>query len=188
MKTDKKSRDPAPDLEKTVGEFYDTVWSFALFLTNRSRDAAEEITQNVFLCLIEKWETIGKENIGGWLFGTTRRKYFEYVKARRKEKKVSPDPDDPLSPDNVENIPVWDEYFSPDDDTIEKAKTRILGGLNEEDRFLFDLCFDEKLTYDEISRELGVSKNSVRMKIYRLRKNIRKRAEDTDLSRKEEEK
>ncbi len=188
MRPEKRGSRPDPDLETAVGEYYDTVWSYALFLTGHSREAAEEITQNVFLCLIEKWEKISKENIGGWLFGTTRLKYYEYVKARMKEKKNTAfvkDTDESAYGDPIENIPVFDEYFAPDDDVIEEAKNRILGELSEDDRFLFNLCFNGKLTYEEISSELGISKNSVRMRIYRLRRNIKKRAGESDLSRKE---
>ena len=182
----KKKNEPTPCLttEEAVGEFYDTVWSYALFLADRDRTASEEITQNVFLCLIEKWEKISKENIGGWLFGVTRMKYREYVRAVLKDKKNLTFPvdteEDGLS-DPLDNVPVFDDYFTPDDGAIEEAKERILGELTGEERTLFDRRFKEKMSYEDISRELGVSENSVRMKLFRLRKKVSARAEKADL-------
>ena len=98
MRPEKKELISDLDLNDIIDDYYDSIWSYTLFLSGHNPDAAEEITQEVFLCLIEKWHVIKKENVGGWLFGVARRKFYEYIKAEKKEKKHLLYYDDPDSP------------------------------------------------------------------------------------------
>ena len=184
MKTNTNGSHSDCNLEIIIDKYYNSIWTFSLFLTDNSRDAAEEITQNVFLCLIEKWDQLEKRNIGGWLFGTTRRKYYEYIKAKQKEGKIllnSLDSHKSLFQEKIENASFYDEYFYADDDAIEEAKNQIINSLTEEERTLFNRYFERKMTYKEIMEELGFSYNSVKMKIHRLRCKIKKSVKTANL-------
>ena len=122
MRPEKKEPISDLDLNDIIDDYYDSIWSYSLFLSGHNPDAAEEITQEVFLCLIEKWHVIKKENVGGWLFGVARRKFYEYIKAKKKEKKhllYYDDPDSPFFSDKNEAAIFDDEYLI----NLDKSKT-----------------------------------------------------------------
>ena len=169
MRPEKKEPISDLDLNDIIDDYYESIWSYSLFLSGHNPDAAEEITQEVFLCLIEKWHVIKKENVGGWLFGVARRKFYEYIKAEKKENK------------NEASI-FDDEYFCPDESVIDEAKKKILDSLSDDERNMFNQYFEKKMTYNEIMKELGITYYSAKMRVFRLRKKIINAVKSTDLS------
>ena len=185
MRPEKKELISDLDLNDIIDDYYDSIWSYSLFLSGHNPDAAEEITQEVFLCLIEKWHVIKKENVGGWLFGVARRKFYEYIKAEKKEKKhllYYDDPDSPFFSDKNEAAIFDDEYFCPDESVIDEAKKKILDSLSDDERNMFNQYFEKKMTYNEIMKELGITYYSAKMRVFRLRKKIINAVKSTDLS------
>ena len=69
---------------------------------------------------------------------------------------------DPISPD--QQFLVREEY---------RKVLLALKGLNFEDRELLSLVAGESLSYREISSILGISENSVKVRVHRARKRLR---------------
>ncbi|MBQ6261929.1 MAG: sigma-70 family RNA polymerase sigma factor [Clostridia bacterium] len=172
MKSEKKKN--SVEVDETVMNYYGYVRSLALFLSGGDTDAADEIAQETFLFLVEKWDELTRENIGGWLSAVTRNKTHEYLRERARRGKrtaVSSDMEDLY-------IPVTDEYFRVTDEEIEEARRHIIDSLSDEEKELFASYFGKRMTYGELMARFGASYDSVRMKLFRLRRKIRKKAKD----------
>ena len=172
MRSEKKKNDEA--VGETVMKYYGYVRSLALFLSGGDTDAADEIAQETFLFLVEKWDELTRENIGGWLSSVTRNKTHEYWRERARRGKrtvVSNDAEDL-------EIPVTDEYFRVTDEEIEEARRQIIDSLSDEEKELLASYFEKRMTYVELMARFGLSYDSVRMKLFRLRRKIRKKAKD----------
>ncbi len=177
MKPREKGAANERELEAAVEEYYDAVWSFSLFLTGHVYDAAEEITQETFLCLIKKWNGIEKENVGRWLFGVARRKFYEYVRAQKRDKDHLIYPDDPEDPVFSAGEICVDDAI-PDEAAVEEAKRRVVESLTDEEKILFDRYYGKKMTYAEIMKASGLSYNGVRMRLFRLRRKIKEKCKE----------
>ena len=172
MRSEKKKTGEA--IGETVRQYYGYVRSLALFLSCKDTDAADEIAQETFLFLVEKWDELSLENIGGWLSAVTRNKTHEYLRERaRRGKRTSVS-----SYEEDLEIPVTDEYFRVTDEEIEEARRQIIDSLSDEEKEMFVCYFGKRMTYEELMARFGTSYDSVRMKLFRLRRKIRKKAKD----------
>lgn len=132
----------------------------------RDRDAAEDVTQEVFITAWRRIRAITPVDgsLLPWLLLTTR--YTAYNAGRRERRRTH----DELDTDPVGSAGV--------DSEVEAAQVRAeidkaVSALSSVDQQLYALCVDGGATYEQAANELGVSHNVVRNRIHRLRTRLR---------------
>lgn len=73
-------------LEKIVSEYYEPILRYCLQLLKQDIYAAEDCTQEVFLLLTEKQDSLDLDaNIRGWLYAAAQRICKEYLKKKQQQ-------------------------------------------------------------------------------------------------------
>ncbi len=145
------------------------------FLKKRlsSEEIAKDLTQDVFFILWEKWDSVNTDNTvecRKWLITVTKHLLFRYYKKAKKDLCTGEIDEIVISYDSFES-----DLFSKDANFDEyEAIEKAVAELSDADRLLYQLYAVEKLSYKEISSRIGVSTQSVGMKIYRLKRKIQK--------------
>ena len=157
-----------PTREQLVQDHAARVYRWAYRLTGNQHDA-EDLTQDVFVRAFRSLDGYTPDNLEGWLYRITRNLFLD--KARRKSRLRF----DPLTDDAAARlVGSWagpdgltDAHFDAD---VEQA----LAALPSDFRRAVMLCDVEKLSYDEISTVLGIKSGTVRSRIHRGRRLLRK--------------
>jgi RNA polymerase sigma factor (sigma-70 family) len=132
----------------------------------RDRDAAEDITQDVFITAWRRIRAITPVDgsLLPWLLLTAR--YAAYNTSRRERRRTHSElGTDPMGSGGA-------------DTEVEAAQVRAeidkaVSALSPVDQQLYALCVDGGATYEQAARELGVSHSVVRNRIHRLRTRLR---------------
>jgi len=132
----------------------------------RNRDAAEDVTQEVFITAWRRIRAITPVDgsLLPWLLLTAR--YTAYNIARREQRRTH---------DEFHTEPVG---AGGADTEVEAAQVRAeidkaVSALSPVDQQLYALCVDGGATYEQAAEELGVSHSVVRNRIHRLRTRLR---------------
>ncbi len=129
----------------------------------KNRTEAEDIAQDAMLRAWRRRSTLrDRGSRKQWLATIVRNEAFrEYARVR-------PDPVDTLeSEQGVDDERVWA--------TVERADLHeALGRLNDRDRQLVRLRYDEDLTQEAIARRLGIPVGTVKVRLHRVRAKLRR--------------
>lgn len=123
----------------------------------RSDSAAEEVVQNVF---IRVWKHRSKlpeiENYRSWIFRIAANLTYTYLskKARDRSHQEAFAATVPAETDSTSDFVDFKE--------TSKAIENLVAQLPPQRRTIFRLSREHGLTYEEIGRELGISRNTVR--------------------------
>lgn len=146
--------------------YYTDVYKFSFHFI-RSEETAKDITQETFLLLSQKSDSLFDENIKSWLFSTAYRK----IKNHRKTTFAELERYAPLEEttpadksDSVESAAVREN--------IERLSFEAVSSLSEKDRELYNLRYKKELSCGEIASLLGESENTVYVRIHRMRKKV----------------
>lgn len=175
MKKDNYSDDIDLEIDEIVDKYYDAIHTTIFFLCNHSKIIAEDITQNVFMFLIQSWDKLDKSKTGAWLFEVARRKIYEYLRtenSQRGGKNVISS----TAFDNLDIIlqPTYDQYFNPNDATIERIKNEILDSLSYDERKLYGDFFVNGKSYEEIVELYSMPYSTLTTKMSRLKHKVDK--------------
>lgn len=130
----------------------------------KNSSEAEDIAQDA---LLRAWRRRSTLRDGArrkeWLGTIVRNEAF------RQRERVRPDP--------VDTVESWD---GAEDDriisTVERADLHAaLSSLNERDRKLIELRYEEDLTQEAIARRLGIPDGTVKVRLHRVRHKLRER-------------
>lgn len=122
------------------------------------RSLAEDITQNVFLTLYTKRESLRSHpNIQGWLLVTLRHQIWNETQKAFRTREVA------MAPEIASAI---DTGHAPH--TLSFVDS-LPDGLSEEERLLLYLFYDVGLTHGEIATRLDCSPEACRMRLYRAK-------------------
>lgn len=141
------------------------VYSVALRQTGNP-DAAEEITQAVFIILARKAATLGPKTIlSGWLYQTARLTAANFLRSqvRRQQREQEAYM---LSQSSEPEPDVWPQIAPLLDDA--------LGKLGERDRHAIVLRFFENRSLGEVGAVLGASEDAAKMRVNRALEKLRK--------------
>ncbi|TDQ07486.1 RNA polymerase sigma factor [Pedobacter metabolipauper] len=143
------------------------VYGFAYRFT-RSSEQAEELTQDVF---VRVWENRSKidsaKNFDGFLFILIRNNYLKALRHSAKE-----------SVFNVENLEeepsnnAIDDYIDLKD--CQQIASLAINSLSPQAKIAFQLSRNEGFSHEDISRQMGISKNTVNNHIKKSLGTVRK--------------
>lgn len=137
---------------------------YAFLLTGR-RAVAEEIVQEVFLQLHQRWDEIDSPR--AWLYRTVRNRALNHLRDHRREILQAADnqPESPVANDDTpESLVLRLEAAA--------ALRRLIQELGEKDRQLLRLKYFENLKYREISEQTGLSIGNVGYRLSHLLKEL----------------
>ncbi len=136
---------------------------------------AQEITQDTFITAYQKLATLTHHNrFAGWLYVITSNKCNMW----HRKKTPQPQSLEETDPMELEEV-YYSEYMSRQREEAANEKHRVLvqkllNKLQESDRTVMTLHYIAGLTCEDISRFLGVSTNTVKSRLHRARKRLKK--------------
>lgn len=151
-----------------VNKYKNMAFTLALNIV-KSREDAEEITQDSFLKAFQKLQTFkGDSKFSTWLYTIVYRNSISMT--RKKKLKTSA-----LDKFVLENHKS-DADFSQIDDLKEEEQKKyvkkIIASLPEKDAILITLFYLNENSVDEIEEITGLSKVNIKVKLFRLRKKL----------------
>lgn len=144
----------------------------------RNREAAEDITQEVFLEVFRSIESFRADSkLSTWIYRIAVTKSLNHLKAQKRKKRFAIIVR-LFGDDEMENkIPSPDE-LNPQNDLENKERAGILtlalDKLPENQRIAFILSKYKELSYEEIALVLNTSLSAVESLIFRAKKNLKK--------------
>lgn len=130
-------------------------------------DDANELVQRCLIKAFRGWRGFDGRYLRGWLIQILRR---ENAMKLRHERAMPKEVE--LDPDAAEGDGFWNEVEWRDE---AHRILEVLQTLPEEFRLTVHLCDVEELTYEEIARALEVPVGTVRSRVHRGRRMIRRR-------------
>ena len=166
--------------EKLVSKYKDIVFNRAYSIVGNIHEA-DELSQEVFLQVYYSAGSFKyKSSFSTWLYRVTVNKCLNEL---RKKKKRTVSLEDELNEE--EELKIKDVLRS-SEESIENKMLReeqrkiirkILSSLPEKYRLILTLNNIENLSYKEISEELGISIDRVKIWLYRARQKLKERLE-----------
>lgn len=136
------------------------------------RDQAQDLSQEVF---INTWNALenfkGASSYKTWIYRITVNTCLKYIRDKKDRYRVSVDDVSQQLTDEPETKAA----------EAHQALYSAIGQLEEVDRLIMMMVLDE-LEYSEIASVMGISEGNLRVKIHRIKKNLKEIIED-DTSR-----
>ena len=135
---------------------------------------AEEITQDIFLNVYKKLQTLKNPNrFAGWLYVIAARRCIAWLKKKR----ISMESLDAMPPDELEEL-AYAQYHAEQQEEVVSERhrevvKRLLQKLPESERTVVTLHYLGDMTCEDISKFLGVSPNTVKSRLHRARKRLK---------------
>ncbi len=152
------------DRETAFTELYrtyrDLVFHLCLGFVKGDTEAAHDLSQEVF---INCWQAIdkfrGQASYKTWVYRITVNTCLQHLRRHRKQMRV------PLS----DQLPI----AAPPPTHSYQPLYQAIGQLGEVDRLVMMLVLDE-LSYEEIARITGLAPGTLRVRIHRIKKSLKK--------------
>ena len=136
---------------------------------------AEEITQDTFLKVYQRLSTLkAPQSFASWLYVITANHCKAWLRKKRTQTQ---------SLENTSNMQLektaYSGYIIEENkrmaaETQSEVVKKLLAKLQESDRTIITLYYLGGMTYDEISKFLGVSEATIRNRLYRARRRLKK--------------
>lgn len=157
--------DNKPLFESLHKAHYAMVHQMCLGFMKGDTFLAKDLTQEVFM---NAWVALhqfkGESTHKTWLYRVTVNTCLKYIRDKKGTKQVPFEEIQQLAePDNT----------SHDEENQHQSLYRAIGQLVELDRLIIMMVLDE-LEYEEIAKVMGISEGNLRVKIHRIKKNIKK--------------
>ena len=136
---------------------------------------AEEITQDIFLNVYKKLQTLKNPNLfAGWLYVSATRRCHAWLKKKR----IPMESLEVMSSEELEVL-AYTQYRAEEQAEIvteqqREVVKRLLQKLPESERTVVTLHYLGDMTCEDISKFLGVSPNTVKSRLHRARKRLEK--------------
>lgn len=146
-----------------------SIWSFCYKFT-RSAEVSEELTHDIFLRVWEKRSTIKSVTVEGFLFKVARNLIFDWLRRKAVENQMKSE----LiirHTDEQENIQPQIQLQSHIDlDTVKK----VIDAFPPKRKQVFELCKFSEMTYSEVSKQLLITKDTVKDHMMKANKALTK--------------
>lgn len=127
-------------------------------------DLAKDLSQDIF---INTWNSLdkfkGDSGYKTWIYRITVNTCLKYIRDKKDKNRVDID--------NIGHNLKDDSQVSLE--PLYESLYKAIGQLPEVDRLIIMMVLDE-LKYDEISNIIGISEVNLRVKIHRIKKNLKK--------------
>jgi RNA polymerase sigma-70 factor (ECF subfamily) len=136
----------------------------------RLKHVAEDLTQEIFVKLLEKIDTFDdmKGNFPVWFWRFVRNHLIDYYR----EKKIQPFSD--FSDDVIESASLAHPQRAIDSRLETDRLRAFIGSLDDDEQNLFELRYVAELSYKQIAEIVSKSEGSLRVAASRLKQKIRK--------------
>ena len=156
--------------EDLCRENYGRIYKYIFALTGR-RDDAEDLTQDVFTVAFEKGDGfLRHENPPAFLYKTARNLALSHVKRRRRTET------EPLAESYAESAgDLFDALARELDSLIDETAWAgaVVGSLDASRQALYTRRYVDRVPIRDLARETGVGEPAMRMRLLRLRSEIR---------------
>jgi RNA polymerase sigma-70 factor (family 1) len=155
------------NFEEVYAHYYQCIFDF-VFSFVKSTDTAEDITQDLFIKIYEKKNEFNNiENIKAYLLTSAKNATLNYLKKASREEQIK-----------NKLVFYYDaQKASLEDDLADIEYTAYLKAsinqLSERNKVVFNLCRNERKTYEEVSQELGISQSAVKKHMVKSMKTLR---------------
>jgi RNA polymerase sigma-70 factor (ECF subfamily) len=171
------------EFQEIYKEFYPKIVRYLSRLTD-NKEQAEDLSQEVFIKVnsgLEKFE--GRSKLSTWIYKIATNKANDYFRSVSFQKGSGQTLSGEFIEDNKEDKNVWTgEKASTSDKMLEKKEMndcikRYVDDVNESYKTVFTLSEYEGLKNKEIADILGLSLDTVKIRIYRARTQLKKKME-----------
>ena len=153
-----------------VQQYKDRVYNYSLLMLKNRMDA-DDVAQEV---LIRIWKNINRFNILAartWIMKTTHNLCIDYLRKRKSDSVKTPYSIDDVK-DFVENKEEENPVLDLENKITERSVEEAIRRLPENLRSVFVLYEIDKMKYKEISKTLEIPINSVKVNLFRARKQL----------------
>jgi RNA polymerase sigma-70 factor (ECF subfamily) len=162
------------EFEAAVERHQRKVYSFACYWLG-DREAAADVTQEVWIRLWRHWDGVRAETMQSWLIRTTRNACIDHLRHRRVERSLF------LESEAAEGLESAEQPVAEGFDPVRRLENKALGHrlareirhLREPHRAIVILREIQGLSYREISDALSIPINSVKVYLHRGRRALR---------------
>lgn len=149
-------RPSAAEFGRYVEQHQSMVFSIAYHILN-DRSAAEDVAQEVFLQLYDKFESLESEDhMQYWLRRTTAHRAIDHGRRNNHHRHM-----------NLDDIPEPSVEAAKIDPMLEKRLRTVISSLPETARMIVVMRYQEDLGPEEISKVLGMPLNTVKSQLHR---------------------
>lgn len=146
----------------------DMVYTIALRIT-RSREDAEEVSQDAFLKAYQRLSSFRKESkFATWLY---RIVYNESISRVRKKQPAILSLDEEITLNPADEA-LEEDLFGLEADEQQQVIDQLMATLPEADRVLLTLFYIDDQPVSEIAQVTGLSESNVKVRLHRTRKKI----------------
>jgi len=151
-----------------VDRYKDLVFTLALRML-KNKEEAEEVTQDTFIKTYKSLEKFkGSSKFSTWIYRVAYNSCLDRIKKNKKHL------------NNVEINEFTAHEVATIDNALDKMETRerkeaiqrCIDSLPSEESFLLTLYYFDDLSLDEISKIVGITANSIKVKLFRCRKKL----------------
>jgi RNA polymerase sigma factor (sigma-70 family) len=144
-------------------DYFTMVFQMCKGFAKGDADLAKDLTQDVF---INTWNALdkfkGASSYKTWIYRITVNTCLKFIRDRKDQQKISLD----------EILTHPNEGSAVAEETPSKRLYHAIGQLCEIDRLIIIMVLDE-LEYNEIANVIGISSVNLRVKIHRIRKQLK---------------
>lgn len=164
------------ELENIVRETYKKVYAYCLVLS-ADKNVAEDLTQETFLVLSRKAQTLENEEdkIEHWLMKVAKYEYMTYRDKKKRENHIMI-----FDSENMAYFEALNEAFDRKliaEITYEHIE-KIFKHLSKKESILFELYFFRGLSYKELEQRYKIKRKALYTRISRLKTKVAKIIED----------
>jgi len=164
---DKKNNSSGQELNDICEKYYLDIYKYCVARLDISY--AGDITNEVFELLCRKWQNLENKNYKSWLYKTANNLIKNFYKKQKRKTEKETYIDNSI----IDTFSYEQNFENISDEEIEKYKDEILEILTEHERRLFTMQYVEKLSHTQISEKLFIPENTVKQRLYRLKKKIK---------------
>lgn len=156
---------PRPPLESVVAQYQTMLLDRATRLC-RNPAIAEELVQDTFARALVGYDKLEpKANVGAWLVTILTNKFFDYFRRQKVEQKAVP-----------QLVALTEVMYDPAIARVSVAQLHAaLAELTPPHREVIDLCYMQKLSYEEAGRRLGINPGTVGSRLHKAIQELKKR-------------
>lgn len=157
MSTDKKL------LETLHNDYHGMVFQLCLGYMKGDPDLAKDLSQEVFINI---WAGLGSfkhaSSYKTWIYRIAVNTCLKYIRDKKDTYQDSIDEEKVFVTDETDKF----------QDQRQQLLYKAIGELKEVDRLIIMMVLDE-LNYEEISKVIGINEGNLRVRIHRIKKNIK---------------